>query len=318
MVSSTWYPTLVSVFCAVSVLNFPNSASGLEPVDIECIRVLQEKTNVIPLLARCDELDDEEALLSAKERLVQSIEKNGLECFPFNSSGHTPASSAIMAVSNATEADHDQVDASILMSSGYVEPLVHTDLDRLVELVFSLEGSSWLRHSAATKCVRWRREHGGGRTLQQALTLRDPSAQALSRVLAANPFVQRGHWEQIEISNWAQCLRHSLEAERLRTTALQRMTANAYREGLVTDLVRHGGKSKRKRNGQETANLTHQDPLGLLHLASHMRRNGQFTVEVLTSVGVLGCVGVWLAGPDWANSQGLRRLPWDVVGWCLP
>jgi hypothetical protein len=222
-----------------------------------------------------------------------------------------------MAVSNVTEADHDQVDASILMSSGYVEPLVHTDLDRLVELVFSLEGSSWLRHSAATKCVRWRREHGGSHALQ-ALTLRDPSAQALSRVLAVNPFVQRGPWEQIEISNWAQCLRQSLEAERLHITALQHMTTNAYREGRTTELVRHSSRSKRKRNGQETANLTHQDPLGLLHLASHVKRNGQFTVEVLTSVGVLGCVGVWLAGPEWTNSQGLRRLPWDVVGWCLP
>ncbi len=58
---------------------------------------------------------------------------------------------------DATGSDHDTMDASLLMSPDYVQPLIPTDLASLVSLVFSQDGASRLRHSAAKKYTQWRR-----------------------------------------------------------------------------------------------------------------------------------------------------------------
>lgn len=271
------------------------SHTGLEVRDIEVIRSLQAKTNVIPLLARSDELNTE-VVESSKIRIRQQIEEQGLECFCFHDPGADPESSDILAVSSATKADYDIMDASILMNSGYVQPLVATDLEKLVDNVFSVDGSAWLRHTASEKCVQWRKEQNQGLNLSMALMLRDSTKRALSPVLTVNPFVQRREWSRIEVSNWAQGLRHSLEAERCEYGAAQRALVESHRRTPSRDLARRQkeGSSSPRLKGAEARNLTHQDPLGLLHIGSSLKKNGRLTCELMSSLGVFGFFAAWI------------------------
>lgn len=74
------------------------------------------------------------------------------------------------AVTSAVSNDEDNMDASVLMSPDYVQPLVNSDLDFLVSRIFDPEGAAWLRHSAARKFLHWRR------ITATASTVRDNSA----------------------------------------------------------------------------------------------------------------------------------------------
>lgn len=51
------------------------------------------------------------------------------------------------------------MDASVLMSSGYVQPLVSSDLTRLVDRLFDPDNAQWLRHCAVKKFILWRRDY---------------------------------------------------------------------------------------------------------------------------------------------------------------
>lgn len=288
---------------------------GLEVRDIEVIRSLQAKTNVIPLLARSDELGLE-AVESSKKRIRQQIEEKGLQCFSFHDPGTEEGTSDILAVSSATKADYDVMDASILMSSGYVQPLVATDLEKLVSSLFSVDGSAWLRHKASEKCIQWRKEQNQGRYLDMALMHRDPTKCALSPVLTANPFVQRQHWSRIEVSNWAQELRRSLEAERCEHIATQQSLVESHRRTPSRDLARRQKESPLSRQARsETRNLTHQDPLGLLHIGSSLKKNGRLTCEMMSSLGLLGCFAAWIVKVglrSGANATSQGRLWLDL------
>lgn len=269
--------------------------TGLEVRDIETIRSLQAKTNVIPLLARSDELDAD-AVETSKRMIRQQIEEQGLDCFAFSDPRNDQEPCDIFAVSSATKADYDLMDASVLMSSGYVQPLVHTDLEKLVDTVFSVDGSAWLRHTASAKCIQWRRERTQGLQVDMALMHRDPAKCALSPVLTVNPFVQRRRWGRIELSNWARGLRQSLEIERCEYIATQQALVETHKRTSSQDISRRqrGEPYSPRRNDVESRILTHQDPLGLLHIGSSLKKNGRLTCELVSSLGIIGCFAAWL------------------------
>lgn len=55
----------------------------------------------------------------------------------------------------------ENMDASLLMSSGYMQPLVPSDLFHLVDQLFDPENIQWLRHCAVKQFLHWRRNHMG-------------------------------------------------------------------------------------------------------------------------------------------------------------
>lgn len=61
------------------------------------------------------------------------------------------------AISSAPGTDNDTMDASLLMSSGYIQPLLPSELTALVDQVFNPDSIAWLRHTAAKKYLAWRR-----------------------------------------------------------------------------------------------------------------------------------------------------------------
>lgn len=69
------------------------------------------------------------------------------------------------AVSSALGDDSDVMDASVLMSSEYIQPLLSSELGELVLRLLDPENMQWLRHCAVKKFIRWRREHLGSSLL---------------------------------------------------------------------------------------------------------------------------------------------------------
>ncbi|KAF7561872.1 hypothetical protein G7046_g2264 [Stylonectria norvegica] len=136
----------------VDVLLYLISSEGLDKYDVECIKHVQNMTNVIPILARTDELSGDATAL-ARQRVAQELADEGLECFSFAGPDgpETMESLQVYAISTETQPDYDTMDASVLMNSEYFPPLVPTDLNRLVGHLFSVDGSARLRHSAALK-----------------------------------------------------------------------------------------------------------------------------------------------------------------------
>jgi hypothetical protein len=185
--------------------------------DIEFMQRLSGLTNLIPVIAKSDTLSANElvaiktsilarlqtssikpfffgnavddALLSVQElsleqsSLVSSEEKLALEPkeFPF------PVSTHPYAVSSTLGSDTDNMDASLLMSPDYVQPLRPSELAALVNRVFDPESIAWLRHCAAKRFLAWRRRialPGDSFILQslQQQTLRRGSASTSASV----------------------------------------------------------------------------------------------------------------------------------------
>jgi hypothetical protein len=145
------------------------------------------------------------------------------------------------AISTITTSDDENMDASLLMSPDYVQPLFPSELAFLVDQIFERETASWLRHSAAKKCLQWRR----GSLTSAALTKSIPpslslnssySLAASSRIVtppigAANTYTlaritdhtqREERLAQVRLSKWASDLQRSLQNERARFEALAR------------------------------------------------------------------------------------------------
>lgn len=83
-------------------------------------------------------------------------------------------SSPPFAVACVNGPDYDNMDASLLMSSGYVQPLIPSELQTLVDQLFQPEVIDYLRHTAAKKLTSW---YNSGAKLT-ALRTPSPSAQS--------------------------------------------------------------------------------------------------------------------------------------------
>lgn len=71
--------------------------------------------------------------------------------YPFSTPTHP------FAISSTIGSDNDIMDASLLMSPDYVQPLLPSELSTLVTQVFDPDSISWLRHSAAKRFLAWRK-----------------------------------------------------------------------------------------------------------------------------------------------------------------
>lgn len=146
--------------------------SEIKPVDLEYLRRLSGLTNVVPLLAKADlYFGNITALVSAISADLLSAR---IRPFPLSKSTPGTAWPSIIsfppfAVSSTPSNDTENMDASLLMSPDYVQPLIPTELAVLVEQIFERDTMGWLRHSAAMKCLQWR-----NRATSTAVTVPNP------------------------------------------------------------------------------------------------------------------------------------------------
>lgn len=87
--------------------------------------------------------------------------------------------------------DYDNMEASLLMASEYVQPLVPSELSTLVEQLFEPDVVSWLRHLAAKKLISWynsgARMTDSQRTSSPAsMRMRSPAPSTLNSPLQAS------------------------------------------------------------------------------------------------------------------------------------
>ncbi|USP82675.1 hypothetical protein yc1106_09949 [Curvularia clavata] len=148
--------------------------------DIDYMQQLSYLTNVIPIITKSDTLSAQE-IVTLKTSILAQLQTTAFKPFFFgetiddallnvqglsvvsDNSGEAtqyPFTTPTYpyAVSSTLGPDHDNMDASVLMSPDYVQPLLPSELTTLVNRVFDPESIDWLRHSAAKKFVAWRRK----------------------------------------------------------------------------------------------------------------------------------------------------------------
>ncbi|SPO02718.1 uncharacterized protein DNG_05393 [Cephalotrichum gorgonifer] len=261
------------------------SPAGISKEDTTFLSALQQVTNVIPIVSHADTLSVEE-VAAIKEAVAQELADNGVHPFTFSVSGTPDDTPPVYAVSSLPGAEFDLTDASLLVNSEYLQPLITTDLARLVDDIFCPDGASWLRHSAAKVYLQWRRRHsqfGYGMDLCLA-----PKVTTDGWPLTGGfPWGGRRSGEEL-LDDWAAALRRSLSnsASEARGTELLRLPRPS---SLAVARTRHD-RPRRSKGGC----APHQDPLGLLRILGGISNNGQAIVEVVGTVGVLGTFGMWM------------------------
>jgi hypothetical protein len=191
-----------------------------------------------------------EQVAASKAQIHSQLHEANINLFSFSvaSQGCPSALDAdrqgVYAISSATGSDHDLMDASLLMSPDYVQPLIPTELASLVEQVFSSNGVSWLRHSVARKYVQWRKGESNINNSTNLLprqpssynpipfiSLNGPSQVLTPPVGAASSYAlarladhtqREERLAQVRLANWAADLQKSLAREREQYAALAR------------------------------------------------------------------------------------------------
>ncbi|KAH0551163.1 hypothetical protein GP486_007503 [Trichoglossum hirsutum] len=232
----------------------------MKPVDIEYIKRLSCLTNVIPIIAKADTLDQAQTKL-LKASIVSELQSADIRPFLFGRSYDdlrlATEPCAPFAVSSAVASDAENMDASLLMSPDYVQPLVSTELAALVDCVFQPDSIAWLRHTAAKKFIHWRNGSASSSMMTQSPPLpfsMQSSAYAQDVVSSPSSFFGSAssssppdvlvppmgatssfalarvtdhtrHEErmaQVRLAKWASDLQRSLQNERERFEALAR------------------------------------------------------------------------------------------------
>lgn len=150
---------------------------GFEPAaesEHAFIRELSRRTNLIPLIARADNSDAQE-LTKFQERVRSVLSAINAEWFSVldvnaEATGFPsfdPASQQAplepFAISSALEDNTEIMDASLLMASDYVQPVVPSDLGYFLDRFMSPSNIARMRHSSTRKFILWRRSQLGNR-----------------------------------------------------------------------------------------------------------------------------------------------------------
>ncbi|KAI1435736.1 hypothetical protein GGR50DRAFT_654569 [Xylaria sp. CBS 124048] len=324
--------------CQVDVVLYLISRT-LKPADLEYIRRLTPLTNVIPILAQAELLSDEQKA-AHKEEINGQLESAGIRPFTFTPTvaqlnPEQPIPSVPYTASSAMMSDHDIMDASLLMSPEYVQPLIPTDLAFLVDKIFSPDGASWLRHSAAKKYLQWRRlAPRRPRELYEPLGFPVPAyTSALGEPSLALARLGESHQScettQLRVADWATKLQQSLASERTRYEAIARGERAVWlaerlhecvQDGIMVGPggmreVNNGGQRRTSRRAASSRTSQHQDPLGLLQVAADLKAKGWVALEVLGSLSVFG-LAFWISRRAWP-AEGITSIDEWMRHWGL-
>jgi hypothetical protein len=238
------------------------------------------------------------------------------------------------------------MDASLLMSPDYVQPLFPTDLSALVEQIFDRDNISWLRHVAAKKYLQWRKGSTSTSSIPQSLNARTSlpffgSSQIFTSPIGATDsfalarITDHTHREerlaQVRLSKWASDLQRSLQNERARFEALARGERAVWLTERLNECVQDGTlvplSEVRQRNGSPTegvltrrgacsrrsvrgTSLDMQDPLGLMQLKAQVKRTGWAAIQIMGSFGVIGALAIWWARTRTPESEAVWGFEW--------
>ena len=270
-----------------------------------------------------------EQISDLKENVWSELHKADIKPF----AGLVPGGNitAPFAISTYPSKDLEAMDASLLMSPDYVQPLVNSELSALVSQVFNQDSISWLRHSAAKKFVMWRASSTptsrpqalyrpistGSMVSSQSMTapVGATTSYALARITDHTQREER--IAQVRLANWAADLQRSLQNERMRFDALARSERAVWlterlgecvQDGTIVPLSEARKDHKfdpesnalvkkgtyRRQQMVSSMGVDRHDPLGLLQLNRDMQKKAWVLVKVVSGFGILGGFAYWL------------------------
>ena len=198
------------------------------------------------MIAKSDTLSPKETEI-LRRSIFEKLQHADIKPFAFNE--EAAIASHPYTVCAAPADDNDNMDASMLMSPEYVQPLIPSELANLVQQVFDQDNIACLRHLAARKLVRAQGSKAStmlsplphptsgsvhGRPLASLKSTVYPSTTSQAMVSYNNgmsPYAQAriaDHTQQeeklaqIRLARWAGELQRSLQNERARYEAISR------------------------------------------------------------------------------------------------
>jgi hypothetical protein len=226
--------------------------------------------NVVPLISKADiRTPEETAELKSNSDATAVSALPKLPMFEAADSSDIKASATSpYTVSSATGPDMETMDASLLMSPEYVQPLLPSELALLVHQIFETDVVAYLRHSAAKKLIAWHALHAplsriqtpaASHHAQSTLGSPNPSSLSNSGVLVppgsdlslttsnsyalarmADHTQREERLAQVRLSRWASDLQISLQRERERYERLARGERATWLVEKMGEEVRNG------------------------------------------------------------------------------
>ena len=122
--------------------------------DVDYISQLSSIANVVPLIAKSDlltpgQIDEVRAAIPSDTSSVPRLPMS------FDAQASIATATAPYSVSCVNGPDYDTMDASLLMGSEYVQPLLPSELHSLIDQILDSETAMYLRHLAARKLTSW-------------------------------------------------------------------------------------------------------------------------------------------------------------------
>ena len=297
-------------------------------------------TNVVIVISKSDDQSPEEIEL-VRRSLSEQIRVSDIRQFQFPSAD---ARQPPFTVCSTPAEDDDNMDASLLMSSEYVQPLVPSELGILIQQMFDNETASCLRHLAATKLVQAQRRlsalnnttslsrafsnplstsPGTPTSLQSMVPQAGPGLTPYMQARIADHTQQEERLAQIRLAKWAAGLQRSLENERQRYEALARGERANWLSQKLSEISKDEVSDKpgvakldgryhhRQRSGMayQYGLISTDDPLGLLRWNEFMAQKGWIVLQVAGGFGVLGAVAIWVA-KAWSFGDGEWNCSW--------
>ncbi|KAL8659100.1 MAG: hypothetical protein Q9202_007275 [Teloschistes flavicans] len=283
----------------------------IKPADLDFLQHLTQITNVIPLIAQADLMNAEDIEV-LKSSLRKELAQSRIKCFTFASNDLSPPPYAICS---APSNDQDNMDASLLMASDYIQPLLPSELGMITDHLFAKDNLARLRYLAAKKLVQSataRRLVSNARVGSEnpLASLRASSAFNPNRSLSMDTslpplyshqrlasLTQREEGEaQTRLAKWAKELRKTPRYQDCELEELQpRETPSPSEKSVILSVVASDAASK--------FGLTRtDDPLGLLYGDELLRHHGWRIFQVVGTFGVFGAVAVWVIR-NWSTNN---------------
>ncbi|KAL1311725.1 hypothetical protein AAFC00_001822 [Neodothiora populina] len=330
---------------------FPPGQIDPTPAELDYLRRLSALSNLVPVIGKadiCTAPDDLKASLST------ALEAADVKWVTFQET--SDGLRMPYAVSSHPGDDHDVMDASLLMSPEYSQPLVPSDLPTLADQLFDPDNIRWLRHCAVKKFIRWRKEHLDPRMRAQMNEVgplafnfpvrswsdvrkgHDPQAldwSMFDRLAFKRVDTRSGMYPPVSITGWAEDLERALATERRwlvrqdgsgRKMIMHKSRRSRAISSADDELVLFPRSRKRQVCMQcsggdaEKGSVNAQDPLGVLALGERVRRRGWLILRVLGGCSVLATMTIWVTR-NWsevAEWLGLRATAQhEIAGYVL-
>lgn len=293
--------------------------------DLIFLQRLAALTNVIPLVAKSDTLSPEE--LEVQRRSIADHLRHA-EVKTFIPTVHG-ARIAPYTICSAPSDDNDNMDASLLMSPDYVQPLIPSELSLVLEQIFEKETVSCLRHLAAKKLLHAHRHPTAADTPTDSLYTLGSSPYLQARL--ADHTQKEEKLAQIKLAKWASDLQRSLQTERAKYEAIAREERATWLTEKLGECVGESGVDDASaltlRNSKGALRRTSAmiyaansqglldagDPLGLLKWNEAMKRRGWMVFQVVGISSIMGGLAVW-AARTWVGASDQENWMWTWLG----